>query len=193
MVNGIEELVDSSLSKIDPQAWGRHGTSRRAWELYAGFLYGHPIWTRSDHYSIEEDFGHLVEIWYDGHWHRTDTDAADAAMDAMRQLIVQETDALTRPFNIIDNIIGSYDETEDSVQFLMDFMVYGQSGHVFGKWYDAFMDEGGADGLLEEGLAERYKKKAQARREGHGMLDLMERCKYHDHHAFPERPCYLDK
>lgn len=63
-----EVVIDSSLSKI-VRTGGRWlgNMDKRAWELYVGFLYGHPIWTRSDQFPIEEDFKQLVGLWEDGH------------------------------------------------------------------------------------------------------------------------------
>jgi hypothetical protein len=77
----------------------------------------------------------------------------------------------------------------------MDFMVYGQSDRVSGKWNDAFYKNRNfrSVGWLEEDLATRFKEKSKATRKRHEMLDLMECCSYHCHHIMLERPCYLDK
>jgi hypothetical protein len=144
-VERSEEVIDSTLSKIDRTPWAGCRSYRlcmRSWELYIGFLYGHPIWTRSEQSTIEEDFKRLAKIWEDSRCENTDIDAADAAMDAMREMVVQHGEALSRPFNILEEIDACDFDRDHSVELLMDFMVYGQSGRVFGKWYDAYVDGG---------------------------------------------------
>jgi hypothetical protein len=189
VIEELEEVIDSGLSSIDAESWPGRMYNKRLWELYIGFLYGHPIWTRSEKHSIEEDFEQLALLWDDGRWDMYDLDASDAAMDAIRELVTQHGEELTRPFNILGdwNLVDGGDTPYD---FLMDFMVYGHSGSVCGKWYDAYVSDKD-DGSIDEGLAGRFSEKAGAKAEGNKMPDLMECCRYH-RHELDER-CYLDK
>lgn len=189
-----EEVIESTLSKINEGSWYDHWLSKRGWELYIGFLYGHPIWTRSKHYSIEEDFKHLADICDHGRSSDTDQDAADAAMDAIRDLVLQHGDALSRPFNILEKMeICDFEcEEHSAVRLLADFMVYGQSGYVFGKWYDAYMTDY-KDGCLDAELGVRFTEKAIAKSRKGDLPNLLERCKYHLHRNYPDQCCYLEK
>lgn len=189
VIEDLEEVIDSGLSSIDTESWPGRMYNKRLWELYIGFLYGHPIWTRSEQHSIEDDFEQLALLWDDGRWDSYDFDASDAAMDAIRELVTQHGEELTRPFNILGDW-NLLDGGDTPCEFLMDFMVYGQAGSLFGKWYDAYVSDKD-DGSIDEGLAGRFSEKADAKAEGNKMPDLMERCRYHHHES--EEPCYLDK
>ena len=189
MVERLEQIIDPSLSKIDYES-SALPLSKRRWELYIGFLYGQPIWIRSEQFTIEEDFRVLAQIWEHMRCDDTDIDAADAAMDAMREMVMQHGDALSRPFNITEEVDACDFDRDYSVELLMDFMVYGQSGSVFGKWYDAYV-EGGDSGCLDQGLADRFSEKADAKSENRDLPDLMERCTYHFHSS--GKRCYLNK
>lgn len=195
MKDAVEEseiVIDSSLSEINEGSWHQHWLRKRGWELYIGFLYGHPIWTRSEQHTVEEDLRQLADIWDDGRYNNMDRDAADAASDAIRELVVQHSKALSRPFNVLEES-GVCDFDYDQVaEFLVDFMVYGQSGRVFGKWYNAYVNEYG-DGSLERRLGVRFLEKAVAKSERRDLPDLMERCKYHLNRDDPEQCYLLDK
>ena len=52
---------------------------------------------------MEDDFKELAEIWKDGYCKDTDCDAADAAIDAIREIVVQHGNMLSRPFNVLEN------------------------------------------------------------------------------------------
>lgn len=192
VIEELEEVIDSGLSSVDAaESWPGRMADKRLWELYIGWLYGHPIWTRSQQHNIEEDFEQLALLWDDGRWDRYDPDASDAAMDAIRELVTQHGEELSRPFNVLDNW-NLMDEGDNPREFLLDFMVYGQSGSLCGKWYDAFAS-GSDRGSIDEGLAIRFSEKAEARAEGNKMPDLMERCRYHLHEPDLGERCYLHK
>lgn len=188
MVAKLEQVIDSGLSSIDAaKSWPGGMTDKRLWELYIGFLYGYPLWTRSQEHSIEEDFEQLALLWTDGR----DLDASDAAMDAIRELVTQHGEALSRPFDILQDCNMS-EGGDTPCEFLMDFMVYGHSGSLSGKWYDAYVSEDDS-GSIDEGLAGRFSEKAKAKAAGNKMPDLMERCRYHVHGFDQAQRCYSDK
>lgn len=192
VVEEFEEVINESLGEFEHAAWTALWADKRVWELYIGFLYGHPIWTRSEEHSVEDDFRNLALIWFEGTWDGQDYDAADAAMDAMCELVTQDPSALSRPLNILS---GSCSFAEDDAprKFLMDFMVYGRSSCVFGKWYNAFEKKDGC-GNMDGDLATRFENKAGAKikRSSYEEVDIMERCRYH-FHMVVDQPCYLDK
>lgn len=192
VIEELEEVIDSGLSSIDAtESWPGRMRDKRLWNLYIGWIYGHPLWTLSPQHSIEEDFEQLALRWDDGKWDGYDPDASDAAMDAIRELVIQHGEALNRPFNILGdwNLLG---EGDYSCEILVDFMVYRQSGHVFGKWYGGYI-KGHDSGHLDQELSDRFSKKAGAKSERRDLPDLMERCRYHLHLGSPDRYCYLDK
>lgn len=192
VVEQFEEVINESLGEFEHAAWTGLWADKRVWELYIGFLYGHPIWTRSEQRSVEDDFRSLALIWFEGTWDGQDHDAADAAMDAMRELVTQDPSALSRPINILSESNASL-ENDAPWEFLMDFMVYGQSSSVFGKWYSAFEKKDGS-GNMDSDLATRFENKAGAKCKlsSYEEVDIMERCRYHYHMVVGE-PCYLDK
>lgn len=130
-IEECEEVIDPSLSKIEQGSWDRRWYSKRGWELYIGFVYGHPIWTRNDQHSIEEDFEQLALIYEEGKL-GIDLDSSDAAIDAICELVTKNSEALSRPFEILEEW-GILDVGDTPQDVLMDFMVYGQSSSVFGK------------------------------------------------------------
>jgi hypothetical protein len=186
-----EEQFDAGLSIIDTKVrWRDPMGGKRRWQLYIGFLYGNPIWTRSDEHSLEDDFLQLAILWDDCRFNDQDTDAADAAMDAMREIVTHNADALRNPCELL----GKADALEDGdapLEFIMDFMVFGRSEDVFGKWYRAFNSS--MYSCIDQELSERFAEKAELRRNGKDMPDLMERCRYHLHRDMGEHECYLDK
>jgi hypothetical protein len=135
-IEDCEEVIDPSLSKIDHESWERRWYSKRGWELYIGSVYGHPIWTRSEQHSIEDDFEQLALIYEEGKL-GTDPESSDATIDAIRDLVMHGSEALSRPFKILAGW-GILDEGDTPQDVLMDFMVYGKSISVFGKWYHTF-------------------------------------------------------
>jgi hypothetical protein len=192
-IENSEVVIDSSLSKIKRESGRWLGNmDKRAWELYIGFLYGQPIWTRNEQFTIDQEFEQLVEMWEDGWWSSFDLDAADAAMDAIRELVMQHIEGLSRPFNALRKLDFADFEEDAPVKFLADFMVYGQSGRVFSKWYDAYVNDY-KDGCLDAELGVRFSEKAAAMSERRDLPNLMERCRYHSHRDDPDRCCYLDK
>lgn len=192
VIEQLEEVIDSGLSSIDAaESWPGRMKDKRLWELYIGWLYGHSLWTRSPQHSVEEDFEQLVLLWDDGRWDSYDPDNADAAMDAIRELVIQYGEELSRPFNVLGDW-NLLDGDDTPCEFLMDFMVYGKSGSLCGKWYDAYVS-GNDHGYIDQGLASRFSEKAEAKAEGNKMPDLMERCRYHLHEYDLDRGCYLDK
>lgn len=192
VIEELEEVIDSGLSSIDAaESWPGRMKNKRLWELYIGWLYGHPLWTRSPQHSIDEDFEQLALLWDDGRWDSYDPENADAAMDAIRELVTQHGEDLSRPFNVLSNW-NLLDGGDTPCEFLMDFMVYGQSGSLCGKWYDAYASDNDK-GSIDEGLAGRFSEKAEAKAERNKMPDLMERCRYHLHEPDLDERCYLDK
>lgn len=73
--------------------------------------------------------------------HGFDHDAADAVVDAIRELVMQHSEELSRPFNVLQRPDFVDFEENAPVRFLADFVVYGQSGRVFGKWYDVYVND----------------------------------------------------
>ena len=189
MIEELEEVIDSRLSSIDADSWHDSMRGKRAWELYIGYLYGHPLWTRSEQFTIDEDFKLLVLIWEDGQWNAFDNSIANTAIDAIRELVMQHSEELSRPFNVLEEMDLCDFEYGGPVDLLMNSMVYGQSGRVFGKWYDAYVDSRDR-GSLDQGLGERFSEKAEIKADKGELPDLMERCRYHSHGG---DPCYLDK
>ena len=191
-IEELEEVINSGLSSIDAaKLWPGSMANKRLWELYIGWLYGHPLWTRSQQHNIEEDFEQLALLWDDGRCDGYDPNASDAAMDAIRELVTQHGEELNRPFHVLDRW-KLLDEGDYPCAILLDYMVYGQSGRVFAKWYDAYVN-GGGSGRLDQGLADRFSAKAKAKSKRRDLPDLMERCRYHLHLGSPDGHCYLDK
>jgi len=186
MVEECEVVIDLSLSTIDRYSWDDRWLSKRGWELYVGFLYGQPIWIRSELYVIDDDFEQLALIWDVGQHNVNDLEAADAAIDAVRELVTHESDALSRPISVLDSRSMS-DEGDSPYDILLDFMVYGQSASAFGKWYHASDDSN-----LDNRLARMFSEKANTKEKGLDQPDIMERCRYHLHNILPRRHCYLD-
>lgn len=188
VIEELEEEIDSGLSSIHTQSWGGWMTDKRLWELYIGYLYGHPLWIRSQQHSIEEDFKQLALLRDDVLTESYDDAVPDVAMDAIRELVTQHGEALSRPFNFLAESTMN-DESNALYQFLLDFMVYGQSGRVFGKWYAAYV-KSGHSASFDRHLADRFSEKADAESEGRDLPDIMEQCRYHYH---PDDTCYLDQ
>jgi hypothetical protein len=159
---------------------------KRAWELYIGFLYGRPIWTPSSEHSIAEDFEHLALIWDQGRCEQVDWDAANVAIDAIRDLVTCYSDSLKRPFNILDKW-DLMEEDDALYKLLLEFMVYGQSSGVLGEWYHAFDD--GDDTRLDASLSDKFSEKADAKSRGLDHPDIMDPCRYHLHEN-PVFPCH---
>ena len=178
--------IDDSLSHMPER--GAVMEHKRAWELYVGFLHGHPIWTRSPEHSIEEDFYNLVQIREFAETDASDFDVMNAAMDAIRELVTQHSDALHCPSNVFGCGVDNFDEDPVGI-FLMEYMLFDNFSGVFKKWYSC------DDERLDEGLSSILKQTAEAvnghkPNKGDEKSDLMERCRFHSHGS---KPCYLDK
>ena len=184
----LEEEIDLGLSSIDAHSWEGWMTDKRLWELYIGYLSGQPLWVRSQQHSIEEDFKQLALLRDDILIESYDDAVLDVAMDAIRELVTQHGEALSRPFNFLAQSALN-GESEPLYQFLLDFMVYGQSGRVFDKWYAAYV-KSGSSGSFDRDLADRFSEKADAESEGRDLPDIMEQCRYHYHSG---DTCYLDQ
>ena len=110
-------------------------------------------------------------------------------MDAVRELVTQHGEDLTRPFLILgDRNLLDGDDTP--CELLVDFTVYEEAGSLCGKWYDAYVSDRD-QGSIDKGFAGRFSMKAEVKAEGHEMPDPMERCRYHRHD--PDERCYVDK
>lgn len=184
-----EYEVDAGLLVLDTTTWKDPEGGRRRWELYIGFVYGGPMWTRSEEHSLEDDFPGLAIIWDDCKYNEQDSDACDAAIDAMREIIIRHADALQNPLELIRKA-DTYEDFDHPMKLILDFMVYGRSENVFGRWYNAAPDS--LASRIDRELAERFEKKGQLRRTQHAMPDLMEPCRYHLHRGSGEHECYLE-
>lgn len=181
--------IDAGLMTLDTTAWRNPEGGKRRWELYIGFVYGGPIWTRSEEHSLEDDFLQLAIIWDECRYNDQHPDACDAAIDAMCEIATQNADALQNPFGVMLKA-DTYDECDDPMRLVLDFMVYGRSENVFERWYNAAPDS--LASRIDRELAERFEKKGQLRRTQHAMPDLMEPCRYHLHRGSGEHECYLE-
>lgn len=187
------EEIDDSLSHIPALSGAMQ--HKRAWEMYVGYLHGRPMWTRSQEHSAEDDFFYLVQIWDFAEFDCEDADVMDAAMDAIRELVLQDGQALRNPFNVLENCcIYEFDRNLLGA-FLMDYMLYGNFDGVFKKWYNG--NGPCADETLNDGLSCILGQTAGAKNkhepvEGGQKRDLMGRCSYHTHVQLG-KPCYLDK
>lgn len=174
-----ESHPDNGLSHIERT----NLTHKRTWELYIGFILGRPMWTRSQQHSIEEDFRYLLQIYDFGYFDDVDQDAADAAADAIRELVMQASHELQRPLNILYEL--DFDLDDAIGVFLVHFMICGHSATAFRRWYDAFGAQNWYDDL-DSALYGMFKHISYTGE----RPDMMERCRYHKH---GKQTCYLDK
>lgn len=184
-----ERDIDAGLSVMDTTTWKNTEGGKRRWELYISHVYGGPIWERSEEHSLEDDFLQLAIIWDDYKYNDQDPDASDAAMDAMCEIVIQNADALQNPRELLIEA-DTFAEGDYPLELILDFLVYGRSEKVFGKWYHAFNCH--KSSLIDQEFSERFAERAALGRNRQDMPDLMERCRYHLHRGQGEHECYLD-
>lgn len=95
-----------------------------ATELFAGFLYGQPIWDRSSQKDADGDYKALYKIYNE--YELVSTDARDASIDAIRDLIVKNGSTHDVLFGYLD----AQKDPDDSelAHLLLDFAVYCNCG-----------------------------------------------------------------
>lgn len=184
-----ERENDAGLSVMNTKDWKNPEGSKRRWELYISHVYGGPIWERSEEHSLEDDFLQLAIIWDDYKYNDQDPDASDAAMDAMCEIITQNADALRDPFKLMREA-DTFEGSDYPLELVLDFMVYGRSEKVFGKWYHAF--DRLKNSFVDQELSHKFAEKAGLKRQREDMPDLLERCRYHLHRGRGQHECYLD-
>jgi hypothetical protein len=160
--------------------------------MYLNFIYGQPIWIRlskrwSGEPDIDEDWRDLVGA-YELSMHYKDYDAADAALDGMRNLLEQCRDTLKDPF-------GDWWREGDFElpygRLILDYMVHKACSN-FREWREVHEHHIFAEDDIVNELSKRFAEESQRKADGTAEPDLMERCRYHLH-VEKGTPCYLNK
>lgn len=158
--------------------------------MWTGFLYGQRMWTFGEADNINEEFRALADMEFFAHqvhhW-----DAADAAIDAIRDILHGYSNNLDDPFAKIPNLFGG-GASEDSIRVLIDFMVHEECAGKAKGWTFLLVPSEPRTKNVMTALCEKFFERAERERAGEAPLDLMERCRYHEH-THPDERCYLDK
>ena len=194
--------------------------AERGLVLWSSFLYGQPMSVSLTELAKEGHDGHIelfalrqahkIALKYDH------SDAEDASIDAMRDLLYQDVPSTFMPFTEI--IIPTAFIIPIITDMFTDFVVYGK--HEQGFRYTGIVDA--CTGILEDisdpamsawlmtlseeqtarvrrdllrlsnELLKMFIQKGKDERDGVPAPDLMARCRYHSHMA-KGQPCYMDK
>ena len=166
-------------------------SSKRAVEMWTGFLYGQPMWTFRGKESNKEDFAALMEVY---NWARACSHvfAEDGALDGIVAMLHDHPDVPEDPVAMLARVFALRQQRFWPVIYIMiDFIVFGKDAENVKAWaFDTdCMREGEEETfLLKVELQKHFREKADLERLGQAMPDLTERCRYHAHAA---RPCYL--
>jgi hypothetical protein len=168
-------------------------SSRRAVEMWTGFLYGQPMWTLRGEDTIKEDFQALIAVYS---FARLEIHhfAQDAALDAIRVILHDHSDVLGDLLPTLIELYEHFRRFQLLARTLMDFTVFRGSAEVTKRWSQwAESEDDGEDeqvSALKRNLYVTFGLKAANERGGHDPPRLMLACVYHSHLA-TERPCYL--
>lgn len=188
----------SARSKDGPSVLAGWFGDRRPLELWAGFLYGQPMWLQGgeddwdEESSISDDFRTLLEVYAFAREYKH-VDAQDASIDALRDIVQNHSADLLSPFTSI--FIRGCHGTSRPAKMLMDHVVNGKCVAQAREWISSYNREKSwleAADDLEHELCKLYLEKGEKEGAGEGPPDLMARCRYHAHIEH-DQPCYLDK
>ena len=185
-----EEFEGASEGQPSLLSDGCDLSSKRAVEIWTGFLYGQPMWTLRSEDTIKEDFWALFAVYTFArtyvHWF-----AEDAALDAIRVMLTEHDSALGDLTSLLAGLY-EHEKFKSLVNMLMDFTVHGPSAEEARLWAES--DDVGEDKevlKLKRALRFKFRMKADFERKGYDPTDLTLECLFHSH-LFRGRPCYLN-
>ena len=152
--------------------------SRRALRMWSSWLYGGKMWHREDCTDVDNDLSCLASIYKLGAGRGPrvgrDSDALNACLDAMRQILLDENLSPTNPLQVLDdqlNLSGS-----GLSKMLVDLLVYGKCASE-GKTRDWLHIVEGRHSEFFRALSHEFANKVM----GGVVPDLRARCAYHFH------------
>jgi hypothetical protein len=180
-----DETTDKSGDQINVLTINVNLDSLRAIEMWSRWLYGQPMWSEDDCTDVDGDLLCLADILYlcGGHadGEGKDYEGLNACMDAIRDLLLNETHVSDSPTNILsDEARGS----EIMVKMLAELLVHGKCANDgrTKKWLE--QNKGGSQSLFEA-VSNEFANKAM----GKASPNLMAHCAYHTH--LPGSECEL--
>jgi hypothetical protein len=151
--------------------------SLRGIEMWSRWLYGQPMWSEDDCIGVDDDLYSLTDILClcGGHANSKgkDYEGPNACMDAIRDLVLNETHVPDSPIEILSDEL---ERSEILVKMLAEILVHGNyvSHGKTKKWLE--LNEGENQSFLDA-ISNSFAKKAV----GEAAPDLMARCAYDTH------------
>jgi hypothetical protein len=168
--------------------------SKRSVEMWTNFLYGQPIWMLRGKYHVIEGFNALLSVLNFTH-HYDHYLADDAALDAIRMILVDHSDVLKDLFDLLRKLWTRLRAFRAVVNMLIEFIVFRDGNEKVKLWAETDNDLTDTEEkfLLRLELRLAFEHKAWQERTGQAPQDLMKRCINHWHsHRDRPGPCYLD-
>lgn len=181
-----ETVVEDQPSVL--AGWFLH---KRPLEMWSGFLYGLPLWSCDDETSVNDDFRVLVEVYTFAKEYKH-SNAQDASIDAMRDIICNHSKNITAPLTSI--FVRGCLCADLPAKMLMEQMVWGKCVGQAREWVTTYTREKPKLEVpddLEHEMCNMYLVKGEKDSTGDRPPDLMARCRYHSYAG--DQPCYLDK
>lgn len=137
----------------------------RACILLARFLYGKPMWSLDDVEHAKDDLKSLVEIYQKTlHWsfYTWNTDCIDACVDAIEQILVQESEALVDPLRVLEDVIITTLDDSPGHLMIIRQLVHGEcakDGRAK-SWLKLYCDGKDTDKVFLEAFCMEFANKA---------------------------------
>jgi hypothetical protein len=175
LADGATFKQDSDWKKIEILTIEVHLKSFRGLEMWSRWLYGQPMWDEDDCKDVDHDLCWLTDILHlcggreDGKGR--DYEGLNACMDAIRDLVLNETSV---PENPIYELLGEDEDSDLMVKMLAELLVHGKcaSDGRTKKWLE---ENGGEHQSFLDAISNEFAKKAM----GEAAPDLMARGAYH--------------
>jgi hypothetical protein len=174
--------------------------SKRAVKMWTGFLYGQPLWTDRGKNKVLEDLWDSIVVYNFAGAYKHDW-AQDAALDAIRQMLVDNADrkACDEHDNVLGDGLGQMADLlrhkkrfRRLIDLLEDFTVYGADADEIELWAKSSEHDDDANvRALKEELLLIFYAKAEDRNAGRHGPRLMDECRYHKHVFMEGVGCYV--
>jgi len=159
--------------------------SLRSIEMWSRWLYGQKMWSEDDCQNPDIDLGYLMDIFKlcfgcnDGKGR--DYEGLNACMDAIRDLLLNETHVPGFPIHVL---MDKDQHSDTTIKMLADLLVYGNCVSD-GRTKEWLEENDGEHPALLNAVSGEFAKKAM----GEAPPDIMAHCAYHTH--APGSDCHI--